>query len=231
MAQVSLCPSSESGPRPDWSVRKFDDAGQVLPTPGLTLICHIDPASSSHSALCRVQDGLRRGAHSSAFAFLPPDSFHMTVFDGVIDYDRSPDGWPRDLPTEATLDNVEAHWCNRVHDLDLQRRFAIEVTQVAGGYTCLVRGADDEQETALRTCRDQVSHALSLRRPNHDVYQFHITLAYQITWLDPEAAAEVVTLSSQLFADHRAALRKIDIGPIEFCRFKDMTRFDAVTCG
>ena len=75
-------------PRPGWSIDKFDDHGRVRATPGLTTLCHIDQESAGFAALVQAQQALRAGPHAGAFAFLPQDSLHMTVFDGVIDYRR-----------------------------------------------------------------------------------------------------------------------------------------------
>ncbi|MCL6285461.1 DUF1868 domain-containing protein [Ruegeria sp. 2012CJ41-6] len=226
MSPAKLSPTDVSGPRPAWSVDKFDDAGRVRVTPGLTTLCHIDRGSAAHAALGRIAAALRTGPHAHAFAFLPPDSFHMTLFDGVIDYRRDGVHWPEYLPSDAPIAQVEADWRARLQDFHLPQRFEIDVNGVVGGYTCPVSGADAEHERQLRECRDQLAERLQLRRANHDSYGFHITLAYQVQWLDPQAGQDVVALSDQLFADHGDALRRVEIGPVEFCRFENMYHFE-----
>jgi hypothetical protein len=226
MSPTKLSPTDASGPRPAWSIDKFDDAGRVRATPGLTTLCHIDRGSGTHAALCRIADALRAGPHAHAFAFLPPESFHMTIFDGVIDYRRDGANWPADLPSDAPITQVEADWRARLQGFCLPQRFEIGVNGVVGGYTCPVSGADAGQERQLRQCRDTLAERLQLRRANHDSYGFHITLAYQVQWLDPQAEEEVTALSGQIFADHGGDLRRIEIGPVEFCRFENMHHFE-----
>ncbi|MDP5219321.1 DUF1868 domain-containing protein [Ruegeria sp. 2205SS24-7] len=226
MSPKSLCPDDRSGPRPAWSVEKFDDAGQVRATPGLTTLCHIDQRSTAYAALCRVASGLRAGPHAHAFAFLPPESFHMTVFDGVIDYRRDGANWPSDMAADASIDQIAANWHTRLQGVHLPQQFEISVEAAVGGYTCPATGADAAQERQLRACRNQLADCLGVRRDNHDSYGFHITLAYQVQWLDLQSAQDVLALSDQLFAENGADLQNIQIGPVEFCRFENMLHFE-----
>ena len=215
-------------PRPLWSVEKFDDAGRVLPTPGLTTLCHIDRGSDAFAALSAMQAEMMAGPHAGSFAFLPPDSFHMTVFDGVIDYRRGPGEWPDALPADAPVAQVEANWLQRLDGLTLPQRFTIGATDLMGGFSVTVAGATPEDERALRAARDTLAARFGLRRANHASYRFHITLAYQIAWLEPAQAAEVLDLSAAAFAAASDRLSRIVLGPVEFCRFGTMHRFDPI---
>ncbi|MEX0349187.1 MAG: DUF1868 domain-containing protein [Paracoccaceae bacterium] len=226
MSPTNSSPIDTSGPRPAWSVDKFDDAGTVRDTPGLTMLCHIDRESAAHAALRRIASALQAGPHAHAYSFLPPESFHMTVFDGVIDYRRDVVNWPADLPLDGSIDQVETAWRERLQGVQLPAQFEICVDGVKGGYTCPVRGVDEAQEQRLRWCRDDFAERLNLRRTNHDGYGFHITLAYQVHWLAPQKEQEVIALSDQLYAEYAADLRRIEIGPVEFCRFQNMHHFE-----
>lgn len=215
-------------PRPPWSVDKFDDAGRVRRTPGLTTLCHIDRGSDAYPALVAMQDHLKAGPHAGAFAFLPPESFHMTVFDGVIDYRRGPGEWPAHLPADAGIPAVEADWRARLDGLTLPPRFVIRATELVGGFSVSVTGATPADEAAIRGARDALSERLGLRRATHQSYRLHVTLAYQIAWLDETAAAEVLARSATAFAGAADRLARIGIGPVEVCRFETMHRFDPI---
>lgn len=215
-------------PRPPGGVDKFDDAGRVRRTPGLTTLCHIDRGSPAHAALTGAQARLRAGPHAGAFSFLPPDSFHMTVWDGVIDYRRQPGEWPAHLPLDTPMDAVEAHFDARLRGLEAPARITVRATGIWGGFTVPVTGADAAEETALRALRDRLAERAGLRRTNHESYRFHITLAYPVRWISESAAHEVVALSEAAFAAVAGRLAGIRLGPVEFCRFETMHRFDPI---
>lgn len=62
---------------------KFTPEGEVLPFPGNTVICHIDPKSDVHAALCEMQDEVQHSDFGAIFTYLPQASLHMTVFQGI----------------------------------------------------------------------------------------------------------------------------------------------------
>ena len=93
---------------------KFTPSGAVLPFPGNTVICHIDPNSDAHAALCEMQEDIRQSSFGALFTYLPPSSLHMTVFQGI-----SPDEtqWPDGIAEGASRDEV-----TEVSELPLPRK-------------------------------------------------------------------------------------------------------------
>lgn len=92
------------GERPDAVGRKFTPEGAPLACPGFTTICHVDKSSDAFAALTRAQERLKTGPLASAFAFMPPASLHMTIFEGIIDYSRTRARWPGHLSLDATVE-------------------------------------------------------------------------------------------------------------------------------
>ncbi|QPH53581.1 DUF1868 domain-containing protein [Pontivivens ytuae] len=213
------------GPRPAAVGRKFSADGAVLPAPGNTFLCHVDPASDAHAALARAQDILKAGPLADAFTFLPPASFHMTVFQGVIATERDLERWPGHLATDAAIDDVTTDIEPRVASLTLPTAFQIRPLGIFGGFSVSVSGADAEQEDRLRRTRDTLSDAIGLRAPDHDSYDFHITLGYLLRWLSPEDAETVLDTSRRAAEE---LPEQITLGPVEFCTFDDMHRFAPV---
>ena len=76
---------SSNGPKP--APRKFDRSGNIKPYYGLTCIAWIDQESALFQELCNLQDtirkDLREAGSGDVFAFLRPESFHMTICDVV----------------------------------------------------------------------------------------------------------------------------------------------------
>lgn len=217
------------GDRPDAVGKKFTPEGAPLRCPGYTTLCHLDPASASFAALEAAQAALRAGPLAAAFTFLPPQSFHMTVFEGVIDYARTPERWPRHLPTDAPLTQVIEDAAARLSGLGLPNRFSVRPTDLFAGFSVSVSGADDQAETTLRTARDYLRAASNILRPDHADYQFHITLGYLLRWLSAEEAERVLDLSDHLAAQLSDRAARFDLGPVAFCRFDTMHRFDTLS--
>lgn len=214
------------GARPSAVGQKFSAQGGVLPTPGMTTLCHIDPTSQAHAALTEVQAMLKAGPLAQAFAFLPPASFHMTVLEGVIDYRREVGQWPAAVPLDATMDHAVAAGQVALGPLDLPRRFRIQPNEIFAGFSVSVAGATPGDEASLRTSRDVMAAALGFNRPDHDTYGFHITLGYLLRWLTEDEARAVIDLSERAFDLLRLRAPVIDLGPIEYCRFEDMLHFE-----
>ena len=76
---------SSNGPKP--APRKFDRSGNIKPFYGLTCIAWINQESELFQELCNLQDTIRRDLREArsgdVFAFLRPESFHMTICDVV----------------------------------------------------------------------------------------------------------------------------------------------------
>src|SRR5450830_1283731 len=77
---------------------KFTADGQVRHFPGNTIICHIDKNSEAFRALLDINVLLERSNLLKRIVPVPPASYHMTVFAGLVDEVRKPGYWPDDLP-------------------------------------------------------------------------------------------------------------------------------------
>ena len=208
---------------------KYHDDGRIMRFAGNTLIAHVTQTSPLFAALVAMQDGLRSGSYADKFAFLPPSSLHMTVFEGVNDPEREPERWPKDLPLDAPLDTMTDAFLDRIHGIAAPLPFrltpvALDCSPRGGSYLRLT-GADEAEESKLRGFRDQLSKALNHSKPNHTGYVWHITLSYQIAWLTEAQAAEFEQASTSLFADFVADWPEIVLDRCEFCVFDDMAWF------
>lgn len=215
------------GPAPGAVGLKFAADGAALRCPGNTFICPIPAGTPTHDALVRAQDRLRTGPQAGAFRFLPPASFHMTVFEGVIDYRREGHAWPEGIDRAMPVDAVTALFSDRLAGADLSGTAGLSVrpTAIFGGFSVRLSGAGEADEAALRALRARLRDLTGIRRDDFASYGFHITLAYPLRWLSGAEAAAVVALSAAAFDDlHRAAPSFVLPAP-QFCRFDDMLAF------
>lgn len=214
---------------PPYVGTQFDGLGRVLQTPGNVWLCHIDPTSEAHRALSAAQQILQQGARAAAFTFPPPESFHLRIFDGVRADRRAPPHWPQDLPLDTPLPDVTAHFTRSMQGLDVPVRFRLHPTGLINGSVLNLTGSDRGQQAALQQTRDRLRAATGLNRSDHSRFQFSIELAYQIRWL---AAIEVDDVLNSAAEAYRLISRRIDmieVGPIEFCSYETLHRFEPVT--
>jgi hypothetical protein len=226
-ARAYLTGRATGGAHPAAVGDKFTASGAARPWPGNTFVCHI-PQGRAHQALTTAQNRLKAGPLADAFTFLPPSSFHMTVFEGANGVRRHDDSWPAALPPETDLAEVTARFESTTKALRLPVRFDIRPTSLFGGFSVQVTGATEADEAALRGARSALSLATTILRKDFASYGFHITLAYLMRWLTEAEADRVIALSDSVFADLAAAMPTVTIGPVEFCTFDDMHAFPLI---
>ncbi len=213
------------GPQPAAVGQKFTAAGAVLPFAGNTFICHIAPATPAHDALVAAQEALMAGPVAKAFAFLPPSSLHMTVFEGVSDAHRAGDVWPEGMPATLPVADVTAAFAARTATLALPAATTICPTEVFAGFSVQVTGATGQDSAQLWQMRAALRDATGIRRADFGSYRFHITLAYLLRWLTDDEAAQVQALSEVVLERLLTAAPTIALGPVEYCTFEDMHAF------
>ena len=162
------------------------------------------------------------------FTFLPPPSFHMTVFQGLSPDMTATTGWPESLPEGLPRDEASAILADRLDELDLPTRFRIKVDGLFAAYSLTVSGADEAEETALRQARVTLRDATGIQFSDFDDYIFHITMAYLVDWLSDATAREIAEFSSEIGSRYQGEIGHIELGPIEFCNFDSMHHFEPV---
>jgi hypothetical protein len=205
---------------------KFSTNGEALVWPGNSFICHIPRPSPAFEALRYLQEQLKQGPFQRFFTFLPPHSFHMTVFQGF-----APDLADAHLIPEdrgQSRDELTEQFKTRTAPLDLATSFEVSVHDLYALHSLTVSGATTHDETSLRETRTQLRQATGLTPPDFDSYVFHITLAYPITYVSQTTAQEMIDHSLELSASLPESLRKIPLGPVELCDFESMHHFHTV---
>ncbi|SIQ87335.1 hypothetical protein SAMN05880590_10888 [Rhizobium sp. RU35A] len=205
---------------------KFHSDGSVQPWPGNTFICHIDRASAAFEAIRALQEEIKRSAFNRFFTFLPPSSFHMTVFQGTSPLTRPGAGWPDGLDWPLDRDAVTAALGERVRDLDLPVRRTIRVIDLFAAHSLTVAGATPAAEETLRTTRRTLSDATRMPQADFEQYVFHISLAYLIDWVSEPLALEIVDFSRTQTELYAPLIGELELGPVELCDFDSMHHFE-----
>lgn len=207
--------------------RRFDADGRFLYEPGNTIVCHVVPGSPTETALVKVRDALLALPHGDRFTWTPVSSYHMTVFQGVIEGRRKPGYWPHDLALDMEISETTRLLCARLEGLAPPGPFRMRLKRVTPlGLT--LEGVIDADEAAVRAFRDRLADRFGYRHPDHDHYAFHITLSYIKQWLPAEATETYISALSTMGSTFAAEAPTIDLGPAEFCVFDDMNAFRPV---
>lgn len=205
---------------------KFLSDGSVQHWPGNTFICHIDCRSSAFEAIRALQEEIKRSPFNRFFTFLPPSSFHMTVFQGVSPASAPGRGWPDGLDWPLARDAASAEILQRIDTVALPNRSTIRLVDVFAAHSLTVTGATAQDEEDLRAARQTLRDATRIAQADFDDYVFHISLAYLIDWVSEPLARDIAAFSAELTAELAARLGDITLGPVEFCEFDTMHHFE-----
>ncbi|RVT82608.1 DUF1868 domain-containing protein [Rhodobacteraceae bacterium CCMM004] len=207
---------------------KFTPAGETLHHPGNTFICHIDPSCEFFAGLLAYQNDLKASRFADFYAFLEPSSFHMTIFCGVSGDPLGVDGWPEGYPRETDLEVFNRDFARRAAQLSCPDRFTVAAQGLQKLGTVDMEGAGPHDRAALRSARTALRALTGLHRDDFDRYRFHASLAYQHRWMTGADADAAIALANDLYQSHLADTGEIVLGPIEFCTFDTMQRFDRI---
>jgi hypothetical protein len=206
---------------------KFSPDGKVQHFPGNTILCHLSKTSPVYESLLVLYDKLKASPHAHTYTLLPPESWHMTVMDGVTYNRRKPNTWPSDLPMDAPLEECNVLFEKRLSSFDLQASLPFHASILAP--SDFISGIDfkvipqKEDHSVLRDMRTRLADVLDLHNPLDEEYGFHITLAYLIKHMTGVEKTEVMST----MIDHFMTMPKeFELGAPEFCKYDSMYKFE-----
>lgn len=210
--------------------RKFNEDGSVRFFPGNTLICKIKEGSAVYPLLTAISDQYKALTGAHKYAFLPPESFHMTMIQGVCDQDRRKALWSRYLPLDTPLEAVDDYFEEQFKSVPrlAETRMRFDYIDYSKDIIIIWLVPDSDGDTEnLKRYRNQVSEALGIRFPDHDSYGFHISIAYKLWKLTEEEEREISYITEQLNQRCRAEFPSFILNPPEITYFKDMFYFSS----
>lgn len=159
----------------------------------------------------------------------------MTVLDGVREEECEPGMWPEGLEKQP-LEVANAEFSRNLGKLGLDLKkeglappYRMRVRgfgDQAVGLGLEVEGATPEEEQRMRRLRDRLADACGFRAPNHEVYEFHVTVLYWLKHvLDSEYTPALEETLSKLLPDVGI---EFELGAVEFCTFQDMCAYPRV---
>ena len=212
---------------------KFNPDGTRRPFAGNTVICHLPVQSAMRDAMVAFHDELVVAPFHHKLGPTSTDSYHMTIFPGANDLSRKATGWPSYVPFDATIDE-----CNRLVGermakahlaCELPLRVRIDQAHTLSYTTaCSMRmvPVDAAENAKLRAVRDTLAEVYGFRLKDHDEYEFHITMSYQVAPFSPQEQAAYREMLNTHLKRIVEASPIVELGVPEYCTFPDMFRFN-----
>lgn len=204
--------------------RKFNEKGEISYFPGNTIVGNLHDNPVVMDTILRIQEGYRHLPFTHKFALMPEGSIHMTVFELLCDFNRKPDFWSKALSLDDPIEKADEFFAQRLQNIEMPRDFKMKPVGVY--HTSLeVAPIDEDTRQILQDFRNLVSEATGVSFANHDTYKFHISFGYKLRELTKEEEKIVEQLNETLYSEVISKVDHIDIGPVDYTLFVDMSEF------
>ena len=207
---------------------KFDDRGNPLPFPGCTIICNIPLNTSLSDQIISLQKNIENFNPEKTYFYLPPSSFHMTLFDCCNFNTKNTNYWPSNIDPDIDYKDIAIELNKRIQNYIFPKEFNLKLKMFFGGYSIILEPYSEKDEKILRNCRDELSSLLKIKFENHQRYNFHITLAYILRELNQIEIKNLIEFNKKLSLDFSKKFPKITFTKTEMCTFKDMLEFKSI---
>lgn len=201
---------------------KFDDRGNAIPYYGNTIISFTnDENTGIYQQALLAQNRLKESSFADCLAFLPPDSFHMTVLTLCREIDRGTSFWPRGVGQTETFSRIDAILKERAEQIKAPEGIMMQVEECQLTKLTLKPWRKEDAEK-LKSYRDQVAEAVGIHHFWHDNFQFHISLDYHIRHLSEEQEKERQQICKELTRDLLSKAEPFRVEQPVFVIFNDM---------
>ena len=207
---------------------KFDIEGNPLPSSGCTIVCNIPSNSDLSNEITNFQTRLKDFNPEKAYVYLPPTSFHMTLFDCCNFNTKNTKYWPENIDKNLNYNQIAIELNKRIKNFVFPTELNMKLKIFYGGYSIVLEPFSAKDEKILRECRDELSKLLRIKFENHQRYTFHITLAYILRELAQAEIKKLLEFNKNLFIEFNKKFPKIVLSKPEMCTFENMLAFKKI---
>ena len=186
---------------------KFKENGEFNHFPGNTVVANLYSKPDLMEVVDIIQSRYRELPFIDKFTLTPRESIHMTVIELLCHENREPEFWSSHLSLDTPLQDIH-----------------MRVTEM-GNQNILVEPADEESTKRLEEIRTYVSEKAGVRFPNHNRYQFHISIGYLRVPLTEEEDKEFKKVKEELTKVLLEKVPVITVNRIDYTVFEDMRQF------
>ena len=207
---------------------KFDEKGNPLPFPGCTIICNIPLNTHLSDQIRNFQKKIENFNPEKTYFYLPPSSFHMTLFDCCNLDTENTKYWPSNVDPNIDYKDIAVELNNRIENYIFPENLNLKLKMFFGGYSIILEPFSEEDEKILRNCRDELSSLLKIKFENHQRYTFHITLAYILRELKKDEIKKLLEFNKDLYQEFDKKFPKIVLNKPEMSTFENMLEFKSI---
>ncbi len=207
---------------------KFDNKGNPISFPGCTIIFNIPINTDLSNQIISFQKKIENFNPKKTYFYLPPSSFHMTLFDCCNLNTKNTNYWPSDIDPDMDYKDIAVELNKKIENYNFPKQFNLKLKTFFGGYSIILVPFSEKDEKILRNCRDELSSLLKIKFENHQRYTFHITLAYILRQLNETEIKNLIEFNKQLSSDFNKKFPKITFKKPEMYTFKDMLEFKSI---
>lgn len=205
---------------------KFDKNLKPIPYYGTTIISYMntDEFPIFHAAEWAQNELKKCSFAKTKLAFLPSDSFHMTIESLCREVDRGGPTWPPMIPADARFPQIDATLKEIVDSIPMPEHIMVEVDSCEVTKIVLKPHSAEDAEK-LKQYRDQVADKTGIHHPWHDGFRYHITLDYKVFDLNEKEEAERDAVCDVLTAELKKRVAPFEVPKAKFVIFNDMMSY------
>ncbi len=207
---------------------KFDNKGKPLPFPGCTIISNISLNTDLSNEISNFQKKIKNFNPKETYFYLPPSSFHMTLFDCCNVNTENTNYWPKNIDQNLNYNQIAIELNKRLENFVFPSELNMKLKMFYGGYSIVLEPFSDKDELILRDCRNELSKLLKIKFENHQRYTFHITLAYILRELEQYEIKKLLEFNKELFLEFNKKFPKIILSKPEMSTFENMLEFKSI---
>ena len=204
---------------------KFKENGEFNHFPGNTVVANLYSKPDLMEVVDIIQSRYRELPFIDKFTLTPRESIHMTVIELLCHENREPEFWSSHLSLDTPLQEIHDYFAKQLEIFPLlNENIHMRVTEM-GNQNILVEPADEESAKRLEEIRTYVSEKAGVRFPNHNRYQFHISIGYLRVPLTEEEDKEFKKVKEELTKVLLEKAPVITVNRIDYTVFEDMRQF------
>ena len=149
------------------SGKKFNHEGGMNHFPGNTIVSNLYEDPAVMDVIHRIQEGYRSLPFAYKYHLMPEGSIHMTVFELLCHYNRTPECWAKDLLLDAAVEETDVFFHQRLQSLEMIQGFQMKPISVKGTNLSVIPSSENVRVT-LENFRNLLAEVTGVRFPNHD---------------------------------------------------------------
>ena len=205
---------------------KFNMEGKPLPYYGNTVISFLNDENTQIWKTSNfIHKQMMKLPFANKLAFVPANSFHMTVLNLCREIDRKDGAWPLNLSKDLNFHQIDQKLKEIVDSIEKPTDIIMEVDRCSIAHVML-KPLNEDCERKLQEYRKKLADATGIHHPWHNTFKFHITLNYVLDEFDEQEQKQIDT-----FCDEMTKLLKNEVKPFyvpepQFVIFNDMMQYE-----